>query len=231
MRGFRLYNLYLKTPRGLGASSPHVLSYVKKFNEQCKKIKWGDRCLPRNNYICIAMYKQIISEQRYTINVLLQKKMSKKDIAKAINVDLSTIYRELKRNSGSHNHYNWETAEANARRKKRRTPGNRRISQEVREEALRLLKEKQWSPEQISGYLAKEGKRISTESIYRIIRKDKKEGGSLYKNCRHRLKHRARPVGGKRIVIPNRVSISERPKEVDGVRFGDFEMDTIVGKG
>lgn len=215
----------------MGASSPHVLSYVKKFNEQCKKIKWGDRCLPRNNYICIAMYKQIISEQRYTINVLLQKKMIKKDIAKAINVDLSTIYRELKRNSGSHNHYNWETAEANARRKKRRTPGNRRISQEVREEALRLLKEKQWSPEQISGYLAKEGKRISTESIYRIIRKDKKEGGSLYKNCRHRLKHRARPVGGKRIVIPNRVSISERPKEVDGVRFGDFEMDTIVGKG
>ena len=151
--------------------------------------------------------------------------------AKAINVDLSTIYRELKRNSGSRNHYNWETAEANARRKKRRTPGNRRISQEVREEALRLLKEKQWSPEQISGYLAKEGKRISTESIYRIIRKDKKEGGSLYKNCRHRLRHRARPVGGKRIVIPNRVSISERPKEVDGVRFGDFEMDTIVGKG
>ena len=52
------------------------------------------------------MYKQIISEQRYTINVLLQKKMSKKDIAQAINVDLSTIYRELKRNSGSRNHYN-----------------------------------------------------------------------------------------------------------------------------
>lgn len=108
--------------------------------------KRGDRCLPRNNYICIAMYKQIISEQRYTINVLLQKKMSKKNIAKAINVDLSTIYRELKRNSGSRNHYNRETAEANARRKKRRTPGNRRISQEVREEALRLLKENQWSP-------------------------------------------------------------------------------------
>lgn len=52
----------------------------------------------------------------------------------------------------------------------------------------------------------------------------------MYKNCRHRLKHRARPVGGKRIVIPNRVSISERPKEVDGVQFGDFEMDTIVGR-
>ena len=53
----------------------------------------------------------------------------------------------------------------------------------------------------------------------------------MYKNCRHRLKHRARPVGGKRIVIPNRVSISERPKEVDGVRFGDFEMDTLFKLG
>lgn len=39
--------------------------------------------------------------------------MSKKDIAKAINVDLSTIYRELNRNTGSRNHYNRETAEAN----------------------------------------------------------------------------------------------------------------------
>ncbi|EFI70928.1 putative transposase [Segatella baroniae B14] len=53
----------------------------------------------------------------------------------------------------------------------------------------------------------------------------------MYKNCRHRLKHRTRPVGGKRQTIPNRVSISERPVEADGKCFGDFEMDTIVGKG
>ena len=49
------------------------------------------------------------------------------------------------------------------------------------------------------------------------------------KHCRHKLKHCARPVGS--IRIPNRTSISERPTEVDGKRFGDFEMDTIVGKG
>ena len=64
-----------------------------------------------------------------------------------------------------------------------------------------------------------------------MIRKDKAEGGTLYKHCRHKLKHRARPVGGRRISIPNRTSISERPTEVDGKRFGDFEMYTIVGKG
>ena len=30
--------------------------------------------------------------------------------------------------------------------------------------------------------------------------------------------------------IPGRVSIHERPAEADGKRFGDWEMDTIVGK-
>ena len=50
------------------------------------------------------------------------------------------------------------------------------------------------------------------------------------KNCRHHLKHRRRPVGEARIKIPNRASIHERPKEADGRRIGDLEMDTIVGK-
>ena len=113
--------------------------------------------------------------------------------------------------------------------RKRRKPGNHGIDDAVKNEAVRLLKEEQWSPVQISGYLSKQEKHISHETIYRIIRKDKRDGGSLYKNCRHRLKHRTRPVGGKRISIPNRTSISERPAEADGKRFGDFEMDTIVG--
>jgi len=30
--------------------------------------------------------------------------------------------------------------------------------------------------------------------------------------------------------IPNRTSIHQRPKEADGKRFGDFEMDTVIGQ-
>ena len=174
-------------------------------------------------------YKQLISEQRYTISILLQNGKRKKEIAEAINVSPSTISRELKRNSGKNGRYNWETAQHNAVYHKRRQPGNHAIAQSIKDEAIRLLSEEQWSPEQISGTLAKEGKSISHETIYRIIRKDKRDGGDLYKNCRHRLKHRSRPVGGKVASIPNRTSISERPVEADGKRFGDFEMDTIVG--
>ncbi len=44
------------------------------------------------------------------------------------------------------------------------------------DEAKRLLIIEQWSPEQISGVLAKEGKYISHETIYRTIRKDKAKG-------------------------------------------------------
>ena len=177
------------------------------------------------------MYKQLTSEQRYTISVLLQNRTKQKEIAKAINVSPSTVSREIRRNSGVRGRYNWETAQANAVQTKRKKPGNHSINKDVLEEAKRLLVTEQWSPEQISGVLAKNGKHISHETIYRMIRKDKAEGGTLYKHCRHRLKHRARPVGGRRISIPNRTSISERPTEVDGKRFGDFEMYTIVGKG
>lgn len=177
------------------------------------------------------MYKQLTSEQRYTISVLLQNRTKQKDIAKAINVSASTVSREIRRNGGVRRHYNWETAQANAVQTRRRKPGNRSVDKDVMEEAKCLLITEQWSPEQISGVLAKDGKYISHETIYRMIRKDKAEGGTLYKHCRHKLKHRTRPVGGKRISIPNRTSISERPTEADGKRFGDFEMDTIVGRG
>ena len=177
------------------------------------------------------MYKQLISEQRYTISVLLKNRTKQKEIAKAINVSASTVSREIRRNSGVRGRYNWETAQANAVQTKRKKPGNHSINKDVMEEAKHLLVAEQWSPEQISGVLTKNGKHISHETIYRMIRKDKAEGGTLYKHCRHKLKHRARPVGGRRISIPNRTSISERPTEVDGKRFGDFEMDTIVGRG
>ena len=175
------------------------------------------------------MYKQLTSEQRYTIFILLQQGMKQKDIAKAIEVSASTISRELKRNCGKQGHYNYKTAQLNANYRKHRRPGNRTKTQ-IMEHAIGLLVTEQWSPQQISGSLALENVFISHETIYKYIRRDKARGGVLYKNCRHHLKHRKRTVTGKRIAIPNRTSISERPQEADGEWFGDFEMDTIVGK-
>ena len=66
------------------------------------------------------------------------------------------------------------------------------------------------------------------ESRRAFIREDKRNGGTLYKHCRHRLKHRKRYVGAGVAHIPDRVSIHQRPVEVEGRReFGHFEMDLI----
>src|SRR5690554_8237018 len=72
---------------------------------------------------------------------------------------------------------------------------------------------------------------VSYQRIYQYIRKDKDDGGDLYKHLRHRLKHRKRPVSGKHEVIKNKVSIDQRPEVINTKgRFGDFEIDLVVGK-
>ena len=49
----------------------------------------------------------------------------------------------------------------------------------------------QWSPEQIKGYAEVNGlAMVSVERIYQFIREDKANGGSLYKHCCNKLKHR-----------------------------------------
>lgn len=175
------------------------------------------------------MYKQLTSEQRYTISVLLSKGLKKKEIAEAIGVSNSTITRELQRNSSKRGVYKWEIAQKQAEKRSKRTPGNRAISKAIWSSVKHYLVNEQWSPEQISGYLAKDGIKISHETIYAWIREDKRNRGTLYKHLRHRLKHQKKYVGAGRSCIINRKSIHERPAEADGKRFGDLEMDTIVG--
>ena len=173
------------------------------------------------------MYKQLTSEQRYTISVLLSKGLKKKEIAEAIGVSNSTITRELQRNSSKRGVYKWEIAQKQAEKRSKRTPGNRAISKAIWSSVKHYLVDEQWSPEQISGYLSKDGIKISHETIYAWIREDKRNRGTLYKHLRHRLKHRKKYVGAGRSCIIK--SIHERPAEADGKRFGDLEMDTIVG--
>ena len=93
------------------------------------------------------------------------------------------------------------------------------------------MKEKQWSPAQIVGWLRKHGRdSVCVETIYAYIRADKQNGGDLWKHCRHQLKHRKRQVSSPYTAVQNRTMIDQRPQEWDGATPGDFEMDTIVGK-
>ena len=101
----------------------------------------------------------------------------------------------------------------------------------MRWQVEQLIKDEQWSPKQIAGVLAKDGIRISHETIYKFIRED--ETGELARNCRHKMKYKRKARKRKETKatnIRNRVSIHQRPAEADGKRFGDWEMDLIVDK-
>ena len=177
-------------------------------------------------------YNHLTREQRYAIYLGLQEGKSLKAIARQIKVHASTVSREIKRNSTRLGRYSWRIAQESADIRKERTPGNRGIDNNVLQEALHLLKTEDWSPKQISGYLSMKSEYISHETIYKRIRSD--ESGELRSHCRHKLKYRRHvKVARKTKVcnIPGRTSIHDRPAEADGKRFGDWEMDLIIGKG
>ena len=176
-------------------------------------------------------YKHLTSEQRYTIEVLLRQQKSRKEISHTIGVSQSTLCREIKRNSGQRG-YHYHQAHVKAADRQRRLQNYRNLTIEIRGFIRTKMTEDQWSPAQIAGYLRRKGKpTVCVETIYAYIRADKENGGDLWKHCRHQLKHRKRQVSASYVAVQNRTLIDERPADWNGSTPGDFEMDTIVGKG
>ena len=177
-------------------------------------------------------YKHLTQEQRYHIYQCLKQGMTQSFIADNIGVNKSTISRELARNTGKRNYRHKQAHGLACQRQSvpKYQKWNCNIQQIVNSK-LRL----QWSPEQISGHLKiNKNINISHERIYQYILQDKKENGNLWIHLRRANKKRKKRYGkaDRRGTIPNRVMIAERPSVVDNkARIGDFELDTIIGKG
>jgi IS30 family transposase len=89
-----------------------------------------------------------------------------------------------------------------------------------------------WSPQQIAGHQRAEHlPRLSHEAIYQRIYEDKRDGGTLHLALRlHKQRRKRRGVRERRGMIPNRVSIDQRPAIVaDRARYGDWEADLVIG--
>ena len=179
-------------------------------------------------------YQHLTYDQRCQFAVLKNSEKSLSQIAKELGVHRCTLCRELARN-GSTQGYKHEQAHSRALERRRRVAKNRSLLMQT--EVMALIKEKlrlQWSPEQISGWLKREAVvgRASHETIYRLVREDKRNGGMLYRHLRHGGKKYNKRVCGKagRGCIPGRVDITERPSIVEEKsRLGDWEADTIIG--
>lgn len=176
-------------------------------------------------------YQQLAREQRYQIYLLKKVGFTQCAIAKHLEVDPSTISRELRRNEGLKGYRPGQAHDlALARRlRKAQTPRITKETWALIEHHLR----QDLSPEQVSGLLKREQKLlVSHERIYQHVYADKRAGGDLWRHLRCRKKRRKRYGSyDRRGQILDRVSIDRRPKIVDSRRrIGDWEVDTIIGK-
>jgi IS30 family transposase len=178
-------------------------------------------------------YHHLTRDQRCQIYALKKRGFSQTQIAADLGVSQGTISRELRRNKGLRG-YRFKQASENAAQ--RRSAGNSIatvMTPSLIARAESMLVGSQWSPEQIAATLFREhGTKVSHESLYSYIWRDKRGGGKLYKHLRHGGKKRNKRSGANsgRGMIPGRVGIEHRPQVVsDKTRLGDWELDSIIG--
>lgn len=180
----------------------------------------------------MGKYTQLTQEQRYQIYAFLKAGFSQTYIASEIGLHKSTISRETRRNRGKKG---YRPKQAHLMAVERRQKANKCIK--MTPEIINLIEGllcQDFSPEQVSGFLAKKHNiEITHETIYQHVLADKARGGNLYGHLRHAHKKRKKRYGSydRRGQIKGRVSIDERPTIVDTrKRIGDWEIDTIIGK-
>lgn len=155
-------------------------------------------------------------------------------IAKAIDKHKSVVSRELKRNCDLRNgSYRHQLAQRKYQARQQSKPRAIKLTAPMREMVEEKLRQK-LSPEQIVGICKAAGTPcISTERIYRHVWEDKRRKGKLYTHLRTQGKRYRKRGSGKdaRGIIKDRVCIEQRPAIVEEKeRFGDLEIDTIIGK-
>lgn len=173
-------------------------------------------------------------EQRYTISVMLQIGHSQSVIAKALNRSKSVISREIKRNcDGRSKVYTADLAQRKCDTRHKQKNKKVKLTTEMWTYITDKLNQK-LSPEQVVGVTKRdEVECISHQWIYHLIWEDKKRSGKLCKCLRNKGKPYKRHGVGiySKEKQSNKQDINQRPSIVEKrERFGDLEVDTIIGK-
>jgi IS30 family transposase len=177
--------------------------------------------------------KNFTLSDRRLLSQSLKNKVGQNKIAQIIGKSKSSVSDEIRRNSQSGN-YDPEVAHVKAMQKKlnrvKRT--KLEISEGLKKYTIEKLK-LEWAPEQIAGELRRLANKtiISHEVIYQFIYSEEGKKLKLWLHLRHRKKpervhHGARK---KRVLIPERISIRERPSHINLRKdFGHYEGDLMI---
>ena len=188
-------------------------------------------------------YYQLTQAQRYMIETLIKSGKNQTQVANLLNVHRSTISRELRRNTPqrgvgakvyvavSAQFKTWQRHHIKAKQVKFTLP--------LKNQMKKWMARKKYSPELIAAkWIAEDTPGVSHECMYQFIwhckhtnKRENNEFKFVYKHLKHNKRRRKRGnYKENRGLIPNRVSILERPKVVDKKkRFGDIEVDLIMG--
>ena len=177
-------------------------------------------------------YCHLSEAERYIVGTMRSSGRSQRSIAKELGRSPSTISRERKRNATRHDGgYRPEKAQGYA--KTRRTQSKKEKLAPSQWLVVEELLEEDLSPDQVAQRLAAEGQfEISHETIYKRVRKDKAEGGGLWKHMRIMWKPRRKKRGSPstRGRMAGKKHISERPQAAtDREEIGHCEGDTVIG--
>jgi transposase, IS30 family len=163
--------------------------------------------MKRQGHICTQIAQQL-GRHRFGIARELKRNASLRGYKAHAADTMEHARQSQRRNAKQFTEQNWSTVEA-------------------------LIRQDIW-PEQITyRVLLEQGFRISCESIYQHILRDKQAQGDLTKHLRCQKPRTKRYGSGheRRGTIKGRVCIEQRPKVVDQKsRMGDLEGDTMMGK-
>lgn len=159
--------------------------------------------------------------------------MSIRSMAANLSRSPSTISRELKRNSGEFGYHAFE-AESSSRSRKAVYKNKILRHDGLLDLIIGKMQNDRLSPEMIAGQMKSQQRnlRVSHETIYRFVYSQEGQKLELWRHLMRARKRRNLKYGRKNRceIIPNRVSISQRP-EIGKEEFGHFEADTTFFKG
>jgi IS30 family transposase len=184
-------------------------------------------------------YRHLTPMERGQIEVLFHQGESRAAIARRLGRHRSSIGRELSRNAVPQKTYGGEQAQQRYHEVRRECVRTKRLDYLPLRKYLFEEGSRAWSPEQVAGRLRVDypydGRmHVSPETIYRALYRDETLARVLIPQLRQGRKARRKKGMGKRsrnpFAIPNRVSIEQRPEEVQRrERYGDWEGDTVIG--
>lgn len=181
--------------------------------------------------------KQINFTERKMIEKMLKQGMRVRAIGRALNRGHGTISEEISKNKSSHEtQYNAELAQARHERRQlnKGNKGKLARKEKLKQHIIKKLEE-DWSPEQIAGELRERCgiTIISHETIYQFIYSEEGRAMKLWLHLRIKYKPERKKRGIRKSrkgqIIPERISIHDRPKEANERKIsGHLETDSMI---